>query len=109
MHGYCIELLYICSMPATADNRRIFSLAEVARSIQKTISERYRSTYWVKAEINKLNRYPHSGHCFPELLEKREGKVVAEMRGTLWKADYERINRVFLDVVREPLKDGITV
>lgn len=96
-------------MPETNDNRRIFSLAEVTKSIQKTISERYGSTYWVKAEMNKLNLYAHSGHCFPELLEKKDGKVVAEMRAVLWKTDYQRINQQFLEFVKEPLKDGIMI
>lgn len=96
-------------MSETHDNRRIFSLQEVARSIQKTISERYGSVYWIRAEMNKLNHYPHSDHCFPELVEKKEGRVVAEMRSILWNSDYQRINRQFLDLVKEPLKDGITI
>lgn len=96
-------------MSETVGERKVFSLEEVARSIQKTIADRYGSVYWVKAEMNKLNHYPHSGHCFPELVEKREGKVVAEMRSVLWQSDYQRINRQFLELVREPLKDGITI
>ncbi len=96
-------------MSETSGERRVFSLEEVARSIQKTIADRYGSLYWIKAEMNKLNHYPHSGHCFPELVEKREGKVVAEMRSVLWNADYQRINRQFLELVREPLRDGITI
>lgn len=91
------------------EDRQIFTLQEVARSIQKTIANRYGSAYWIRAEINKLNHYPHSGHCFPELVEKKEGKVVAEMRSTLWSTDYKRINQEFLEAVKEPLKDGITV
>lgn len=93
----------------TPMDRRIFSLHEVARSIQKTIAERYGSVYWIKAEMNKLNHYSHSGHCFPELLEKKEGQVVAEMRSILWKTDYQRINNNFINTIREPLKDGIMI
>lgn len=89
--------------------QRIFTLHEVARSIQKTISDRYGSIYWIKAEMNKLNHYSHSGHCFPELLEKKDGQVVAEMRSVLWRTDYERINLNFLNLLKEPLKDGITI
>jgi len=96
-------------MPEFIADKRIFSLAEVSRSIQKTIAERYQSLYWIKAELNKLNYYAHSGHCYPDLLEKKEGKVIAEMRAILWKSDYQRINRRFLDTLQEPLKDGIHV
>jgi exodeoxyribonuclease VII large subunit len=81
----------------------------VSRSIQKTIADRYKSLYWIKAEMNKLNHYSHSGHCYPELLEKKEGKVVAEMRSILWKMDYQRINKQFKEVLGEPLREGITM
>jgi exodeoxyribonuclease VII large subunit len=88
---------------------KIFSLLEVTRSIQKTLSERYSSSFWVKAEMNKLNSYPHSGHCYPDLVEKKDGKVIAQIRSTLWKDDYFRINHNFLRVVKTPLKDGINM
>lgn len=59
--------------------------------------------------MNKLNHYTHSGHCYPELVEKKEGKVVAEIRSVLWKADYQRINQQFLKLLNEPLREGITI
>lgn len=96
-------------MPEKLPDKIIFSLMEVARSIQKTISERYKSTYWIKADMNKLNHYTHSGHCYPELVEKKDGKVIAEMHSILWNGDYQRINRRFLEITKEPLKDGITM
>jgi exodeoxyribonuclease VII large subunit len=94
-------------MPEHQESRKIFSLIEVTQSIQRTLAERYTSSFWVKAEMNKLNHYPHSGHCYPDLVEKQEGKVVAQLRSTLWKDDYHRINHQFLQVLKMPLKDGI--
>lgn len=90
-------------------DKKIFTLSEVGRSIEKTLSERYTSAFWVKAEMNKLNLYKHSGHCYPELVEKKDGKVVAQFKSTLWRADYVRINAVFQEVLKEPLKDGIKI
>ena len=95
------------SEPTT--ERKIFSLAEVTRSISKTIADRYKSNYWIKAEMNKLNFYSHSGHCYPDLVEKKNGKVIAEMRATLWGDDYRRIQSNFLKILKEPLKDGINI
>lgn len=89
--------------------RTIYNLSDVARSIQKTIAERYVSAYWIKAEMNKLNYYSHSGHCFPELLEKQQGKVVAQMRSTLWRDDYIRINELFIETLGQPLNDGVKI
>lgn len=94
-------------MPELVDDKRIFSLLEVTSSIQRTLSGRYKSSFWVKAEMNKLNYYPHSGHCYPDLVEKLEGKVIAQLKSTLWKDDFNRINENFLKVVKTPLKDGI--
>lgn len=96
-------------MPETLASRTVFSLLEVTRSIQKTLTDRYGTSFWVKAEMNKLNYYPHSGHCYPDLVEKKEGKVIAQLRATLWRDDYSRINHSFLRVVRTPLRDGINM
>ncbi len=96
-------------MPEIIGDRKIFSLLDVTRSIQRTLAERYSTAFWVKAEMNKLNHYPHSGHCYPELVEKREGKVIAQLRATLWRDDYQRINRRFMSVLNAPLRDGVTI
>lgn len=96
-------------MPEVINDKTIFSLLEVTKSIQKTISDRYKSLFWVKAEMNKLNHYKHSGHCYPELVEKKDGKIVAEIRSILWKSDFERVNAQFIKLLNEPLRDGITI
>lgn len=96
-------------MPEKVADKNVFTLLEVSRSIQKTLTERYKSTYWIKAEMNKLNLYTHSGHCYPELVEKKEGKVIAQMKSILWRDDYRAINYRFLKVLNEPLKDGIKI
>lgn len=96
-------------MAETIGDRKIFSLLDVNKSIRKTLVERYSSSFWVTAEMNKLNHYTHSGHAYPELVEKQDGKVVALMNAHLWKTDYERINQKFLHVLQEPLKNGIKI
>lgn len=90
-------------------DKKIYTLFEVNKSIQKTLNERYKSAFWVKAEMNKLNYYNQSGHCFPEMVEKKDGKVIAQMRCSLWKNDYININNAFLRILKEPLKDGIKI
>jgi exodeoxyribonuclease VII large subunit len=96
-------------MTENINGKPVYTLFEVTKSIQKTISERYRSSYWIKAEMNKLNFYSQSGHCYPELVEKESGKVIAQVKCTLWKDDYININNNFLKILREPLKDGIKI
>lgn len=88
-----------------SETRQIFTLQQVANSIRKTIEARYRQLYWVKAEMHKVNRYP-SGHAFPELVQKEGDKIVAQMTGTIWNHNFDRINKQFVQVVKEPLKEG---
>jgi exodeoxyribonuclease VII large subunit len=59
--------------------------------------------------MNKLNYYAHSGHCYPELVEKKDGRVVAQLRAIIWRSNFDRINAHFLESTREPLQDGIKV
>jgi exodeoxyribonuclease VII large subunit len=89
--------------------RKSFSLSEVAQSIQRMFDAHWNKPVLIRAEMNKLNHYPASGHCYPVLVEKKHNKVAAEMRATLWKVHYERINTAFLEKVKEPLKDGMQV
>ena len=94
-------------MPESVAGKKVFSLGEVTKSIQKTIESRYSSAFWVKAEMIKLNFYHRSGHCYPDLVEKKDGHIIAQMRANLWSSDYQRINDAFIEVLKEPLKDGI--
>lgn len=96
-------------MPEIVNDKKVFSLAEVAGSIKQTLSKRYTTAFWVKAEMIKLNYYKHSGHCYPDLADKSGDKMKAQMRSVLWKSDYLRINAAFIKLLNEPLKDGIKI
>ncbi len=96
-------------MLKTIGDKRVFTLLEVTKSIEKTIAQRYQSTFWVTAEMIRLNPYKQSGHCYPDLVEKRDGKVISQLSANLWASDYVNINKRFLDLLKEPLKDGIKI
>lgn len=96
-------------MSTIEDDRKIFSLSEVLFSVQRVLLQRYTSAFWVKAEMNKLNYYTYSGHAYPDLVEKKNNRVVAQIRSVLWKTDFEVINARFMEILNEPLKDGITI
>lgn len=96
-------------MPEDISGKTVFSLYEVTQGIRATLAKAYPGSYWIKAELNKLNYYPHSGHCYPELVEKRDNKITAQMRSNLWREDFRRINSSFIQLINEPLKDGIKI
>ena len=100
-------------MPETFEyqnkTQKYYSLGELTGSIRKVIAKTYTSAYWVKTEIAKLNFYPYSGHCYPDLVEKQHNKVVAQIRATIWSGTYDNITKKFKQVTGESLSEGMMV
>ncbi|MEG2071151.1 MAG: exodeoxyribonuclease VII large subunit, partial [Bacteroidales bacterium] len=93
----------------TFNDRPIYTLSEITKSIQTTISKTYTKAYYIKAEILKLNLYPHSGHCYPELVEKENNKIKTSLRAIIWKSQFDAINKRFLTITGEKLKENINI
>jgi len=96
-------------MPEITNNRKIYSLLEISSGISRAINQAFPDYYWVKAEIAKLNFYPKSGHCYPDLVEKHNGLIKAQIRANIWAGNYSKINQKFKTVTGEPLKDGLKI
>ncbi len=90
-------------------NKTTFSLLEITKRLQAVVQNQFSNSYWIKAELHCLNYYQQSGHCYPELVEKQNGKVVAKIKGTIWNSDYININNKFRRVLNESLRDGIKI
>ena len=86
---------------------KTYSLLELAQGVERMFQKHWSQYYWVRCEINKLGVYKHSGHAYPDLVEKNNGQVVVEMRGMIWKSDLLRIQERFRHEVKEELKDGM--
>jgi exodeoxyribonuclease VII large subunit len=89
--------------------KKSFTLSQLTESIKAQIDRIYSKPYWIKAEINRLNHYPQSGHCYPELVEKREGKIIAQIRGLIFRNTYARIESNFKNHTGKALSDGMEV
>lgn len=89
--------------------KKVYSLSSLTQSIQNVINAHCNKIVWIRAEIVKLNFYPKSGHCYPSLVEKKNGKVIAELRGNIWGTKFETINEKFKSVLKEELRDNMTV
>ncbi len=77
--------------------------------IRNAVAAAFPSFLWIKAEIAKLNYYPKSGHCYPDLVEKNKGVVEAQIRANIWSGQFIQINQKFRAVTGEPLKDGLKI
>ena len=97
------------SQRETFQDRPVYALSEITKSIESVIGRNYNRTYYIKAEILKLNYYPHSGHCYPELIEKEKDKIKAQLRGIIWATQFRNINERFIAVTGEPLKEDISI
>ena len=96
-------------MSQSSNIPKYYSLFELATSLQSVIEKTYKRAYWVKAEIAKLNYYPKSGHCYPDLVDKKDGKVLAQMRAIIWAGTYTGITKKFREVTKEEMKEGMTI
>lgn len=93
----------------SSQSLKIFTLSQVAASLHSVVSKNYPGRYWIKAEMARLHRYPHSGHCYPDLVEKQSDKVVAQFRAILWSDNYLSINKRFQEITGQPLHDGMNI
>ena len=88
---------------------KVYQLSDIGKSLQNMIEKHYQSGFWIKAEISKLNYYPKTGHCFPDLVERKNGKIKAQMRSIIWSTHYQKISKNFLQIAKTPLEDGMQI
>jgi exodeoxyribonuclease VII large subunit len=97
------------SQRETFQDKPIYALSEITKSIESVINKNYKCAYYIKAEILKLNYYPHSGHCYPELVEKENNKIKAQLRAIIWSTQYRSINERFIAITGNPLVEDISI
>ncbi len=90
-------------------NDEPLTLSQLLGSLEQTIKREDSKGVWVKAEISKVNFYKYSGHAYPDLVERMDSRVVAQTRAIIWAQDFARINQKFVDILGQPLADGIQV
>jgi exodeoxyribonuclease VII large subunit len=68
-----------------AQNKEI-TLSELNLFIRKLINEEIFATpLWIVAEISEM-KTARNGHCYLELVEKQNDKIVAKSRATIWSS-----------------------
>ncbi|MTI32358.1 exodeoxyribonuclease VII large subunit [Xanthovirga aplysinae] len=84
------------------------SLSELNQLIQLALNEQLEPTYWVVAEIGEMKRN-HKGHCYMDLVEKEEEKIIAKARATIWSYEFYNISRWFESITRQELQEGMKI
>ncbi|MEM6524841.1 MAG: exodeoxyribonuclease VII large subunit [Bacteroidota bacterium] len=84
------------------------TLLELNQTIKATLDANLRPTYWIVAEIGELRTH-QSGHCYLELVEKVNDKIVAKSRATIWSYTYRNLSVWFEGITGESLKKGLKI
>jgi exodeoxyribonuclease VII large subunit len=85
-----------------------YSLSQLNTAIRETLESAFPDTFWVVAEIAKAQCYP-KGHCYLELVEKKDDAVIAQMRANIWAYTYRNLSQKFEKATGETLRKGMQV
>lgn len=84
------------------------TLFELNKLVQQTLDKSLAPSYWVVAEIADL-RVNQNGHCYLELVQKEDERVIAKSRATIWSYTYSNLSLWFEKMTNESLRSGLKV
>ena len=84
------------------------TLAELQKAIREDLEMAFPGRVRIKAEISSLQARAN-GHCYMELSQTEDGRVVAKARAVAWKNVWAQISTCFTEATGSPVKEGMTV
>ena len=84
------------------------SLVELNQLIKQALSAQLQPAYWVVAEIGEL-RVAQNGHCYLDLVEKGDDRLLAKVRATIWAYTFRNLQGWFEAVTGEALRPGLKI
>ena len=84
------------------------SLSELLRTVKQVLKAAAPGTCWVQAEVGECRTNPSSGHCYLELVEKKEGSdsLKAKVKAMIWASDWFFLQSQFQEQTGAPLSVG---
>ena len=92
----------------TKQASQILSLHELQTGIKDAIEFKYPEYVWVHAELSQVN-IAQNGHCYIELVEKKDEKVIAKTRATIWNFTFRMLKPYFESSTGYEFTSGIKV
>lgn len=86
-------------------DKKCISLSELQDSIKEAVEDSHPGTFWVRAEIASIS-VARGGHCYMDLSESRDGKVISQMRAIAWASVFRQIAPYFASVTGTSLAAG---
>lgn len=88
-----------------SSEKKIFSLTKLGIALEKHIKSQFgQTTYWVTAEIAKINT--KSGHYYLQLADSEKNITTAEFNAYLWASNYRKIKLAIGQDIDNILKRG---
>ncbi len=85
------------------------TLSELNLFVKRLINDEvFSSPLWIIAEISEF-KVAKTGHCYLELVEKQDNKIVAKSRATIWNNRCPLLKDYFYEKTGTELKDGIKI
>lgn len=88
-------------------NTSHLTLTELSQLIKGALDAQLSPSYWVVAEIGELRL--SRGHCYLDLIDKQEDKMVAKLRANIWSYAYRSISGAFESATGQQLAPGMKV
>ncbi|MGC2063471.1 MAG: exodeoxyribonuclease VII large subunit [Thermodesulfovibrionales bacterium] len=85
-----------------------YSLSELNAAVRETLELTFPDAVWVIAEIAEARSNP-KGHCYLELVEKRDNTIIAQIKANAWSYTYRSIAPRFEKATGERLRAGMQV
>ncbi len=85
-----------------------YTLSQLSLIIKEIFEVSFPDYIWVKGEISELNEN-RSGHCFLELIEKNEERIIARFRAVIWERINKFLKPYFEQSSNTELRAGINV
>ncbi len=84
------------------------SLSDFNQLIKSVLDKHLEKSYWIVAEIGEMN-VNQKGHCYMELVEKKDNFIVAKNRATIWSYTFANLENWFAMVTGTPLRQGMKI
>ena len=86
----------------------VISLYELQTGIKDALNLNFPDYVWVHAELSEVN-IARNGHCYIELVEKKNEQVVAKTRATIWNFTFRMLQPYFESSTGYKFTSGIKV
>ena len=84
------------------------SLLELQEMIRDGVESAVPDKVWVKAEVASIQA-KSNGHCYLELSESEDGRLIAKARAVIWKNLWFALRRYFVDATGSELTPGMQI